>query len=852
MYMENSAEEISDYNVSDDSVPGQMIINVTDELVDEIENAHKDGGEINPVAVKSFAETVSSIRIRSIRRLFPHAGKFEERTRAEGLHRWYVVEYDETVATRTAASAFDLPGVTEIEVPGRIVLTGSNEAIYCDEPPVRSSSYLFDDPRLPDQWHYLNDGSAASSVSGCDINIVPVWRNYTTGSPDVIVSVVDGGIDFTHEDLAGNMWENPSQTGDRRFGYNFAKNGYRVTADNHGTHVAGTISAVNNNGIGVCGIAGGDAAAGKPGAKLMSCQIFDGEEQGSGAEAIKWGADHGAVISQNSWGYKEATGTPSSLKAAVDYFIKYAGMDENGNQVGPMAGGLVLFAAGNENSSIGYPAEYAPIVAVSSVGADYRRAYYSNYGLWTDIAAPGGDAKKGNQVISTLPGNKYGRMQGTSMACPHVSGVAALLISHFGGPGFTADALKQRLLDNVTDIQGFNRNHHLGNGLLNAYMAIAGSGGTPPDKPTDFELSAMSNNVTFSITVPKDDDDNVPYSIIIYYGTSENPEDNDMFALFHVGDKVQGERMTGTIGGLEFEQTYYFYAVASDLAANRSDRTELKSLITGSNTSPVINSLTGNNIILKPHQTAEAMFECYDPDGHYINIELEPGSDAAVLDTTILNSPKIRITGSDAESGTYKAQLTVTDIYGASVCTGTVYEILENHKPYIIKEFDNLVFTQKNNRTQEFDATDYFADDDGEQLSYSIVLSEPSVLNFTYARGRFNLTTMNFGTCDVTVTATDIRKSSVSQTFRVVVQERSNSVNIYPNPTKDYIFIGTDAESDVIYKIYSPSGHTVASGNEKIIPYSPLKIDVSEFAGGIYKMEIMCGGKKSSKTFVKL
>ena len=212
MYMENSAEEISDYNVSDDSVPGQMIINVTDELADEIENAHKDGGEINPVAVKSFAETVSSIRIRSIRRLFPHAGKFEERTRAEGLHRWYVVEYDETVATRTAASAFDLPGVTEIEVPGRIVPTGNNEAIYCDEPPVRSSSYLFDDPRLPDQWHYLNDGSAASSVSGCDINIVPVWRNYTTGSPDVIVCVVDGGIDFTHEDLAGNMWENPGDS----------------------------------------------------------------------------------------------------------------------------------------------------------------------------------------------------------------------------------------------------------------------------------------------------------------------------------------------------------------------------------------------------------------------------------------------------------------------------------------------------------------------------------------------------------------------------------------------------------------------------------------------------------------
>ena len=390
-----------------DAIPGQLIIKVTEELAAEIESVADSGGIVNPVAVKSMSD--APLEIHSMKRLFPYAGKFEARTRAEGLHKWYVVEYDKAVATRSAASAIALPGVTEVEIPRKIALVGNPEVVSYVTPQRNASdeTTVFNDPMLADQWHYYNDGTVTGSVSGCDINVVPVWERYTTGNPDVIVSVVDGGIDFRHEDLADNMWENPEESGNRKFGYNFVTNGPLVTSDDHGTHVAGTIAAVNNNGIGVCGVAGGNAAAGQSGVKLMSCQIFQGEDQGNGATAIKWGADHGAVISQNSWGYTDATSTPQSTKEAIDYFIKYAGMDENGVQTGPMQGGLVVFAAGNDNASISYPAEYENVVAVSAVGADYQRAYYSNYGQWADIAAPGGDVRKGNLTV-TLSVRKTG------------------------------------------------------------------------------------------------------------------------------------------------------------------------------------------------------------------------------------------------------------------------------------------------------------------------------------------------------------------------------------------------------------------------------------------------------------
>ena len=109
-------------------------------------------------------------------------------------------------------------------------------------------------------------------------------------------------------------------------------------------------------------------------------------------------------------GEEQAAATiPSHLKAAIDYFIKYAGMDENGKQEGPMAGGVVIFAAGNDSRADDPVGKYDPVIAVGSIAPDYTRADYSNYGDWVDLAAPGGSVHYAQgEVLSTIPGNKYG------------------------------------------------------------------------------------------------------------------------------------------------------------------------------------------------------------------------------------------------------------------------------------------------------------------------------------------------------------------------------------------------------------------------------------------------------------
>ena len=415
----------------------KMNINVDDDLSSSLEEATGEDGYVN----LSVFPSLKAQGVVSMRRLFPYAGEYEERTRAAGLHRWYVLDYDPDKPMTKAARGLVISGVNEIEYCPKISIVGDPVVVSYSEPDTKASSgsYPFNDPQLSSQWHYYNSGTVSSSVSGCDINVLPVWRNYSNYvkyAGDIIVGVVDGGIDYAHEDIKANMWRNPDKSGDNAYGYNFASSSYNIHAEEHGTHVAGTIAAVNNNGKGVCGVAGGDSKKGVKGAKLMSCQIFDGDKQGSATEAIKWSADHGAVISQNSWEYTDVTTAPSSLKSAVDYFIKNAGCDKNGKQKSdsPMKGGIVIFAAGNEGQNFS-SSDYDGMVSVSAVGADYKRAYYTNYGSWCDVAAPGGDAKKGNQVLSTLPGNKYGKMQGTSMACPHVSGIAALILARYGGQG---------------------------------------------------------------------------------------------------------------------------------------------------------------------------------------------------------------------------------------------------------------------------------------------------------------------------------------------------------------------------------------------------------------------------------
>ena len=289
-------------DIPEEELLPKMNINVDETLALSLEKATGENGYVDLSSFPSLREH----GVVKMRRLFPYAGEYEERTREAGLHRWYVLEYNPEKSMTKAADGLIISGVNEVEYCPKLSIVGNPTVVsYADaSTKAASGSYPFDDPQLSAQWHYYNNGTVSSSVSGCDINVFPVWRNYSNYAQftgDIVVGVVDGGIDYNHEDLKANMWKNPDKTGDNAYGYNFASSSYNIHAEDHGTHVAGTISAVNNNGKGVCGVAGGNSKKGVKGAKLMSCQIFDGEKQGSATEAIKWSADHGAVISQNSW-----------------------------------------------------------------------------------------------------------------------------------------------------------------------------------------------------------------------------------------------------------------------------------------------------------------------------------------------------------------------------------------------------------------------------------------------------------------------------------------------------------------------------------------------------------------------
>ena len=466
-------------------IPGRVSVQFDEETTLRIEEALAQGQPTKAIDNSILEE----LGVSSLRRVFPYAGEWEPRTRKEGLHRFYYVEFDKDVPTTKAAT--DLKGM-----PGVISVT--------KQLPVRSRA--FNDPYFSSQWHFYN-----TRYKDADINVVPVWENFTVGSRDVIVSVVDEGVNMNHEDLEGTVIPGYD---DGTGSYNFNNDTPTVVpTQGHGTHVAGVIAATSNNGIGVSGIAGGDAGKGIGGVRILSCQIFD--LFGAPAdiyEAIKHGADHAAVILQCSWGFSpdmDGDGFTSDdeialytsytiddlpeYKAALDYFIKYAGCDNDGNQLpdSPMKGGVAIFASGNDNFGYDPLVSYEPIIAVGAFGATGNKASYSNYGDWVDIAAPGGDGKQG--IYSTLVGNSsYGGAdwQGTSMACPHVSGVAALLVSYFGGPGFTAEECRSRILRGAR-ANFFDSSRYIGK-KLDAYGAFT----------VDLDAEVLPPTIAWSGTLP--------------------------------------------------------------------------------------------------------------------------------------------------------------------------------------------------------------------------------------------------------------------------------------------------------------------------------------------------------------
>lgn len=323
---------------------------------------------------------------------------------------------------------------------------------------------LPDDPKFDQLWGLHNTGQTdPAGVMGspdADIDAPEAWA-MTTGSPNIVVAVIDTGIDYKHEDLAANMWVNTGEIPanaidddkngyvDDVYGYDFSNNdGDPLDDHEHGTHVAGTIAAVKDNKMGVVGVA--------PTVKLMAVKFLDSFGSGELADAalgIEYAIKMGAKILSNSWG---GGGFSQSLYDIISL--------ANQNSI------VFTAASGNDgrntDSSPHYPSSYEQpnVISVGAITSEDILANFSNFGMKSvHVLAPG------QAILSSVPGNKYAVMKGTSMATPHVSGIAALILSH--EPELLPSEVRDRLIKTSNEILSVRRKV-MSAGRVNAYNAI--------------------------------------------------------------------------------------------------------------------------------------------------------------------------------------------------------------------------------------------------------------------------------------------------------------------------------------------------------------------------------------------
>ncbi len=578
------------------TVPGKVRVklqpSVAATMGAESRSVKKAGTLSTPV--KALNASLKKIGGLTMRPLFPPNPKFAEKRARHGLDQWYEVTFDTEVTPQQAQSVLKQTiGVQKAEVVRTPVIVGSQKFVpFAPEKlaGVRSSAAMpFNDPRLPAQWHYFNDGSINNAVAGADINLFEAWKT-ETGKPEVLVAIIDGGVDYTHEDLAANMYINEAELNgqpgvdddgngyvDDIYGFNFCTNSSQIYPHSHGTHVAGTVAAVNNNGIGVAGVAGGDGSP-QSGIRMLSCQVFDsrqGTSEGDFAQAIVYAAEMGAHIAQCSWGWDAPDYCEQAVLDAIDYFT-----DEHG--------GLCIFAAGNMGSTGDYyPACYDKVLSVGSMIPNKIVAPYSNYGSWVDITAPGGILDFGEAwgVLSTLPDNSYGWNEGTSMATPHVSGIAALLLSHYKDTKFSPDMLRSQLESSVNDLYSFNPGKEglYGTGYIDAAKALNfDASGSAPSAVTEFSLLPAQDNIVVEWVIPEASF-NVVDHCVIYYSTEPLTAENIGKARTVTVDTKflsSGETARREVSNLAPMTTYYFAIQAVSRQGVASEISEVKSAST--------------------------------------------------------------------------------------------------------------------------------------------------------------------------------------------------------------------------------------------------------------------------------
>ena len=825
-------------------------------------------------------------------RVFKPAGIYEKRTIAEGLDRWYTIYFDESKDVAEVLQQFNkASGIEYAERVLPIARPKFTAKPYTGPAPQtrnQPTASAFNDPLLAKQWHYYNDGSISPRAKkGADCNLKPVWEKYTTGKSNVIVAVVDGGIDITHEDLVDNLYinekEKNGQAGvdddgngfvDDVYGYNFveAKDvvGGTIQPDNegHGTHVAGTVAARNNNGKGVAGVAGGNGTV-DSGVRLMSCQIFRGkDEQGDAAAAIKYAADNGAVICQNSWGYSSTSGVtamPKLLKEAVDYFIKMAGCDENGQQRAnsPMKGGVVVFAAGNENKEFAaYPACYPPAVSVSAMAWNFAKSSFSNYARWITIMAPGGDQDTfGTEggILSTVPKSKvpsgYAYFQGTSMACPHVSGIAALIASYFGRQGFTNDELKSRL---ITAYRPFNIDElnpafkgKLGKGYIDAEAAFESDTKIAPEKVGTLTLTPDFVDITAEWSIAKDEDKTAAfYRLYISPNdlTAENIKDMSFKEINGMGHSL-GEKLRFTFDNLKDNKAYSIAVVAVDRWGNLSEPA-IQKCTTKLNHAPEVTNFPEKVIELNNNERKTFSFNVADPDGHNWDIRAigeTKGVSYSINQATVTVSliPVL-------QAGSYTCTFVLTDDLGAKSEKSFTFKVIPYMPPKLEQPFANYIIGLDEGSLNISLKGHYTSS--GSQLSYKANVANGGIASVLVSNDQLQIKPLARGVTRVSVLASDGRQTSSDGSFQIRVVERKSApvYAVYPIPAKTDINALLNPEvTQAEFVISSTVGEQLMSATVTPDKNSVATLPLSKLRPGTYKLTVHTSKGNHTQMFIK-
>jgi subtilisin family serine protease len=369
----------------------------------------------------------------------------------QGLERIYKLSLPETADVLAVAAAFGADAYVEYAEPNYIY----------------HFLFLPDDPLFSYQWG-LHNTRQTGGKEDADIDAPEAW-DIITGTTDVMIAVIDTGVDYTHEDLD-----------DGRVRTDIDKDYVNDDDDamddhGHGTHVAGTIAAETNNGIGVAGVMWV--------AEILPIKVLN--EWGSGyssdvAEGIRYAADQGADVINMSLGSRSCSQTIADA-------VNYAYFDK---------GVVIVAAAGNNGSSISYPAKFDPVIAVGATDHNDHRAYFSNYGDELDVVAPG------VTIFSTVPNDGYDAFSGTSMASPHVAGVAGLLLAQ--RPHLSNGQVREILRQSADDLGQGGFDPYYGYGRVNAYQALQMT--TPDEPPAPEEAGCPPRPCAASIALADEPD----------------------------------------------------------------------------------------------------------------------------------------------------------------------------------------------------------------------------------------------------------------------------------------------------------------------------------------------------------